>query len=166
MAELPSAGSGKSRDPVRWGIRTMAMSVLVTGGGGFIGSHLVEGLIQRGASVRVLGNLTTGNPANLASVLAHPEAQRFFTFIEGDITDRKTVQEATAGVEYVLHQAALPSVQRSVEDPVTSNLVNVVGTWNVLVAAHEAGVRRGVYPSSSSVYGDSPQLPKVESMPT
>jgi nucleoside-diphosphate-sugar epimerase len=144
----------------------MAMSVLVTGGGGFIGSHLVEALIQRGASVRVLDNLTTGNPANLAGILAQPAAQRTFTFIEGDITDRKTVQGAITGVEYVFHQAALPSVQRSVEDPVMSNLVNVVGTLNVLVAAQEAGVRRVVYASSSSVYGDSPQLPKVESMPT
>jgi len=144
----------------------MAMSVLVTGGGGFIGSHLVEALLQRGASVRVLDNLTTGHRANLAGALAHPEAQRTFTFIEGDITDRKTVQEAIKGVEYVLHQAALPSVQRSVEDPITSNLVNVEGTLNVLVAAQEAGVRRVVYASSSSVYGDSLQLPKVESMPT
>jgi nucleoside-diphosphate-sugar epimerase len=144
----------------------MAMSVLVTGGGGFIGSHLVEALLQRGASVRALDNLTTGHRANLAGALARPEAQRTFTFIEGDITDRKTVQEAIKGVEYVLHQAALPSVQRSVEDPITSNLVNVEGTLNVLVAAQEAGVRRVVYASSSSVYGDSLQLPKVESMPT
>jgi UDP-glucose 4-epimerase len=144
----------------------MAMSVLVTGGGGFIGSHLVEALIQRGASVRALDNLTTGHRANLAGALAHPEAQKAFTFIEGDVTDRKTVQEAIKGVEYVLHQAALPSVQRSVEDPITSNQVNVEGTLNVLVAAQEAGVRRVVYASSSSVYGDSPQLPKIESMPT
>jgi nucleoside-diphosphate-sugar epimerase len=144
----------------------MAMNVLVTGGGGFIGSHLVEALVRRGAAVRALDNLTTGHRANLAGALAHPEAQRIFTFIEGDITDRKTVQEAIKGVEYVLHQAALPSVQRSVEDPVTSNLVNVEGTLNVLVAAHEAGVRRVVYASSSSVYGDAPQLPKIESMPT
>src|SRR5215475_8962362 len=142
----------------------MAMSVLVTGGGGFIGSHLVEALLQRGASVRVLDNLTTGHRANLAEVLAHPDGQQGFTFIEGDVTDRKTVREAIKGVEYVLHQAALPSVQRSVEDPLTSNLVNVEGTLNVLVAAQDAGVRRVVYASSSSVYGDSPQLPKVEHM--
>ena len=144
----------------------MVMSVLVTGGGGFIGSHLVEALLQRGASVRALDNLTTGHRANLAGVLAHPKAQQAFTFIEGDVTDRKTVQEAIKGVEYVLHQAALPSVQRSVEDPITSNRVNVEGTLNVLVAAQEARVRRVVYASSSSVYGDSPQLPKIESMPT
>jgi nucleoside-diphosphate-sugar epimerase len=144
----------------------MTTSVLVTGGSGFIGSHLVEALIQRGVAVRVLDNLTTGHRANLAGALAHPDGLRTVTFIEGDLTDRKTVQEAVTGVEYVLHQAALPSVQRSVEDPVTSNLVNVEGTLNVLVAAREAGVRRVVYASSSSVYGDSPHLPKVESMPT
>jgi nucleoside-diphosphate-sugar epimerase len=144
----------------------MTMRVLVTGGGGFIGSHLVEALLQRGASVRVLDNLTTGHRANLAGVLARPEAPDTFTFIEGDVRDRKTVQEAAKGAEYVLHQAALPSVQRSVEDPIASDRVNVVGTLNVLVAAREAGVRRVVYASSSSVYGDSPQLPKTESMPT
>jgi UDP-glucose 4-epimerase len=126
----------------------------------------VEALLQRGASVRVLDNLTTGHRANLAGVLVHPNAHKAFTFIEGDVTDRKTVQEAIQGVEYVLHQAALPSVQRSVEDPLTSNRVNVEGTLNVLVAAQEARVRRVVYASSSSVYGDSPQLPKMESMPT
>lgn len=144
----------------------MAMSVLVTGGGGFIGSHLVEALLQRGASVRALDNLTTGHRTNLVGALAHPEAQKTFTFIDGDVTDRKTVREAIEGVDYVLHQAALPSVQRSVEDPITSNQVNVVGTLNVLMAAQEAGVRRVIYASSSSVYGDSPQLPKIESMPT
>src|SRR5918996_1127641 len=144
----------------------MTMSVLVTGGSGFIGSHLVEALLQRDVSVRVLDNLTTGHRANLAGALAHPDGLGTVTFIKGDITDRKTVQEAVTGVDYVLHQAALPSVQRSVEDPVTSNLVNVEGTLNVLVAAREAGVRRVVYASSSSVYGDSPHLPKVEHMAT
>ena len=127
----------------------MAMCVLVTGGSGFIGSHLVEGLLQRGADVRVLDNLTTGHRANLARVLARREGQGNFTFIEGDITDRATVREAVKGVDYVLHQAALPSVQRSVEEPVTSNLVNVEGTLNVLVAARDSGVRRVVYASSS-----------------
>jgi nucleoside-diphosphate-sugar epimerase len=144
----------------------MAMCVLVTGGSGFIGSHLVEGLLQRGADVRVLDNLTTGHRANLARVLTGREGQGKFTFIEGDITDRATVREAVKGVDYVLHQAALPSVQRSVEDPVISNLVNVEGTLNVLMAARDLGVKRVVYASSSSVYGDSPQLPKVEHMAT
>jgi nucleoside-diphosphate-sugar epimerase len=144
----------------------MTMCVLVTGGSGFIGSHLVEGLLQRGAAVRVLDNLTTGHRANLARVLTGREGQRKFTFIEGDITDRATVREAVKGVDYVLHQAALPSVQRSVEEPVISNLVNVEGTLNVLVAARDLGVKRVVYASSSSVYGDSPQLPKVEHMAT
>jgi nucleoside-diphosphate-sugar epimerase len=142
----------------------MSMCVLVTGGSGFIGSHLVEALLRRGAKVRVLDNLTTGDRANLAHVLECRDKQGSFTFNEGDITDRATVQEAVDGVDYVLHQAALPSVQRSVEDPVTSNLVNVEGTLNVLVAARDAGVKRVVYASSSSVYGDSPQLPKVEHM--
>jgi len=144
----------------------MAMSVLVTGGSGIIGSHLVEALLQRGAVVRALDNLSTGHRANLAGALAHHGTQKAFTFIEGDVTDRTTVREAIAGVDYVFHQAALPSVQRSVEDPLTSNQVNVIGTLNVLMAAQEAGVRRVVYASSSSVYGDSAQLPKIESMPT
>jgi len=148
------------------GIWAMTMTVLVTGGSGFIGSHLVEALLLRGAMVRVLDNLTTGHRANLAGALAQPDGRGTVTFIEGDIVDRKTVQDAVTGVEYVLHQAALPSVQRSVEDPVTSNVVNVEGTLNVLLAARDAGVRRVVYASSSSVYGDSPQLPKIESMPT
>src|SRR5215211_8114142 len=105
MAELLHVVPRTARDLVWWGISIMAMSVLVTGGGGFIGSHLVEALLQRGASVRALDNLTTGNRANLAGALAHPNAQRTFTFIEGDVTDRNTVQEAIKGVEYVLHQA-------------------------------------------------------------
>jgi nucleoside-diphosphate-sugar epimerase len=142
----------------------MAMCVLVTGGSGFIGSHLVDALLQRGAKVRVLDNLATGNRANLAHALERRESHGNFTFNEGDITDRSTVQEAVRGVDYVLHQAALPSVQRSVEDPLTSNLVNVEGTLNVLVASRDAGVKRVVYASSSSVYGNSLQLPKVEHM--
>jgi UDP-N-acetylglucosamine/UDP-N-acetyl-alpha-D-glucosaminouronate 4-epimerase len=139
----------------------MTMNVLVTGGSGFIGSHLVEALLRRGADVRVLDNLTTGHRANLADL---PTGRRRFTFIEGDISDRTTVLEAVKGIDYVFHQAALPSVQRSVEDPMTSNRVNVEGTLNVLVGARDAGVKRVVYASSSSVYGDSPQLPKIEHM--
>jgi nucleoside-diphosphate-sugar epimerase len=144
----------------------MAMCALVTGGSGFIGSHLVEALLRGGAVVRVLDNLATGHRANLAHVLERCDGQANFTFVEGDITDRTTVQDAVKGVDYVIHQAALPSVQRSVEDPLTSNLVNVEGTLNILTAARDAGVKRVVYASSSSVYGDSLQLPKVEHMPS
>lgn len=116
--------------------------------------------------VRVLDNYATGHRAHLAQVLASGANQGNVTFVEGDVTDRRTVQEVVKGVDFVLHQAALPSVQRSVEDPLTSNRVNVEGTLNILVAAREAGVKRVVYASSSSVYGDSPQLPKVEHMAT
>jgi nucleoside-diphosphate-sugar epimerase len=144
----------------------MPMRVLITGGSGFIGSHLVEGLLQRGAVVRVVDNFATGHRANLAQVLERITGPENFTFVEGDITDRATVQEAVRGADFILHQAALPSVQRSVEDPLTSNWVNVEGTLNVLVAARDAGVKRVVYASSSSVYGDSPRLPKVEHMAT
>lgn len=144
----------------------MAVCVLVTGGSGFIGSHLVEVLLQTEAAVRVLDNLSSGRRENLQEVLQHSSRRDRFTLIEGDITDRRTVDEAMRGVDYVLHQAALPSVQRSVEDPISSNLVNVEGTLNVLAAARDAGVKRVVYASSSSVYGDSPTLPKIEDMPT
>jgi nucleoside-diphosphate-sugar epimerase len=144
----------------------MPMRVLVTGGSGFIGSHLVEAVLQRGAVVRVLDNCATGHRAHLAQVLACVTDQGNCTVVEGDVTDRNTVQEVVRGVDFILHQAALPSVQRSVEDPLTSNRVNVEGTLNILVAARDAGVKRVIYASSSSVYGDSPQLPKVELMPT
>jgi UDP-glucose 4-epimerase len=144
----------------------MPTCVLVTGGSGFIGSHLVEALLKEGFMVRVLDNFATGHRANLAQVLEHVPGRGNFTCVEGDVTDRATVQEAVRGADYVLHQAALPSVQRSVEDPLASNWVNVVGTLNVLMAARDAGVKRIVYASSSSVYGDSPELPKVEHMAT
>jgi nucleoside-diphosphate-sugar epimerase len=143
----------------------MATCVLITGGCGFIGSHLVEALLQRGAVVRALDNLATGRLDNLNQARLQGGAPGRFTLMEGDITDRKAVQEALQGVNYVLHQAALPSVQRSVEDPLSTNLINVEGTLNVLVAAREADVKRVVYASSSSVYGDSPTLPKIEDMP-
>jgi nucleoside-diphosphate-sugar epimerase len=142
----------------------MAMHVLVTGGSGFIGSHLVKALLRRGADVRVLDNLTTGHRGNLVDLPAGQQGCGRFNFIEGDITERATVREAVQGIDYILHQAALPSVQRSVEDPLASNTVNVEGTLNVLMAARDARVKRVVYASSSSVYGDSPQLPKVEHM--
>ena len=133
---------------------------LVTGGGGFIGSHIVEALVQRGEPVRVLDNFSTGKRENLAHNLAHIE------LLEGDMIDLETAHQAVAGVEYVLHLAAIPSVPRSVADPLGSHAANVTGTLNLLVAARDAGVRRFVYSSSSSVYGNSPALPKHEAMPT
>jgi nucleoside-diphosphate-sugar epimerase len=133
---------------------------LVTGGAGFIGSHIVDELVRRGESVRVLDNLATGKRENLADAWDQIE------FIEGSLTDPATVQRAMQGVNYVLHQGALPSVPRSVADPATSHEVNVTGTINVLIAARDAGVQRLVYAASSSAYGNSPTLPKREDMPT
>jgi nucleoside-diphosphate-sugar epimerase len=132
---------------------------LVTGGAGFIGSHLGEELLRRGHHVRVFDNLSTGKRRNLEQL---PGVE----FIEGDLADPTACQRAVAGVEYVLHQAAIPSVPRSVKDPVTSNRSNVDGSLNILVAARDAGVRRLVYAGSSSAYGDTPTLPKREDMPT
>lgn len=133
---------------------------LVTGGAGFIGSHIVDELVRREQHVRVLDNFTTGKRENLASVLDRIE------LVEGDIRDLGTVRNAMQGVDYVLHQAALPSVPRSIADPLASHEVNATGTLNVLIAARDASVRRVVYASSSSVYGNSPTLPKHEGMPT
>jgi len=135
------------------------LRVLVTGGAGFIGSHLVEGLVARGAEVVVVDDLSTGKLSNLRCVMDR------ISFVDGDIRDEHTVRDAMEGAEYVFHQAALPSVARSLEDPVASNDVNVCGTLNVLVAAREHGVKRVIYASSSSVYGDTPELPKDEAMP-
>jgi UDP-glucose 4-epimerase len=130
---------------------------LVTGGAGFIGSHLVEELLRRGRRVRVLDNLSTGHRRHLAAVRDRVE------LVEGDILDRARTREAMTGVERVFHQAALRSVPRSVDDPESTNRVNVEGTLNVLMAAREAGVRRLVYASSSSVYGNDQPLPLSES---
>ncbi len=133
---------------------------LVTGGAGFIGSHLVETLVALGQGVRVLDNLATGHRANLeAAAAAAPER---VDFLEGDIRDPEACAAAVQGVDVILHQAALGSVPRSIHDPVASHDVNVTGFLNVLRAAHGAGVRRVVYASSSAVYGDHPGLPKVE----
>ncbi|GAB4119242.1 MAG: SDR family oxidoreductase [Roseiflexaceae bacterium] len=132
---------------------------LVTGGAGFIGSHITEALLRRGAHVRVLDNLATGRAINLDPFRSEIE------WIEADIRDADAVMRAAKGADVVIHQAALPSVQRSVLDPHTSNAVNVTGTLNVLSAAQAGGARRVVFASSSSVYGDTPTLPKVESMP-
>lgn len=134
-------------------------SYLVTGGAGFIGSHLAEELLKRGHRVRVLDSLITGKRENLAQI---PDAE----FIEGDIADLATCRRAVEGIEFVLHQAAIPSVPRSVKDPLTSNAANIDGSLNLLVAARDAGVSRLVYAGSSSAYGDTPTLPKREDMPT
>ncbi len=131
---------------------------LVTGGAGFIGSHLAEELVRRGERVRVVDNLSTGKMKNLAHL---PQVE----FVQGDLADLAVARQAVAGVDYVLHQAAIPSVPRSVSDPVTSNRSNVDATLNVLVAARDAGVRRVVYAGSSSAYGNAPTLPKHEEMP-
>jgi UDP-glucose 4-epimerase len=131
---------------------------LVTGGAGFIGSALVRRLLERGDQVRVVDNFSTGLRGNLAEVLDGIE------LLEGDLADRPVAQRAVAGVAYVLHQAALPSVPRSIEDPISSNRANVTATLNLLVAARDVGVKRFVYASSSSVYGDTEVLPKVETM--
>jgi nucleoside-diphosphate-sugar epimerase len=132
---------------------------LVTGGAGFIGSHLCEELARRGEQVRVVDSLITGKRANLAHV---PGVE----FIEGDLADVAVAHRAAAGVDYVLHQAAIPSVPRSVSDPITSNRSNIDATLNILVAARDAGVKRLVYAGSSSAYGDQPTLPKREDMST
>jgi nucleoside-diphosphate-sugar epimerase len=135
------------------------VTYLVTGGAGFIGSHLAEELVRRGERVRVVDSFVTGKRANLAHLSA-------VELIEGDLADLAVAQRAVEGVDYVLHQAAIPSVPRSVEDPVTSNRANIDASLNVLVAARDAGVRRLVYAGSSSAYGNTPTLPKIETMPT
>lgn len=134
--------------------------VLVTGGAGFIGSHLVDALLARGDRVRVLDNFSTGTYENLASTLDQIE------LIKGDLRDPDAVARAVNGVELVFHQGALPSVPRSVADPLTAHEVNSTGTLRLLLAARNAGVRRVVVASSSSVYGDTPTLPKIETMAT
>ena len=129
---------------------------LVTGGAGFIGSHIAETLVKRGDSVRVLDNLSTGKMDNLAGIAGR------FEFIDGDIRDLKTCRRAVDGVAAVFHEAALASVVRSVADPLLNDAINVMGTLNMLVAAKDAGVRSFVLASSSAVYGDDPAMPKVE----
>jgi UDP-glucose 4-epimerase len=132
------------------------VKALVTGGGGFIGSNLVRALLERGDDVRILDNFSTGNRANLADLAGEIEV------VEGELRSYERVHAATRGVEIVFHQGALPSVPRSVQDPLTTGAVNVEGTLNVLLAARDEGVRRVVFASSSSVYGNSNELPRVE----
>jgi UDP-glucose 4-epimerase len=156
-------------------------SFLVTGGAGFIGSHLAEELLRRGQRVRVADNLSTGKRANVdaaeaaasASIIAGGAGSnagstailREIQFVEGDLADIDVARAAVEGIEIILHQAAIPSVPRSINDPLTSHRANVDGTVNLLVAATEAKVRRIVFAGSSSEYGDTPTLPKHEEMP-
>jgi nucleoside-diphosphate-sugar epimerase len=129
---------------------------LVTGGAGFIGSHIAEELVRRGERVRVLDNFITGKQENLAPF------RNFIELMEGDIRELETCRRALRGVDFVLHQAALPSVPRSIEEPLLAHDINVNGTLNLLVAGLEAKVKRFVFASSSSVYGDDPVIPKKE----
>jgi nucleoside-diphosphate-sugar epimerase len=134
------------------------MKCLVTGGAGFIGSNIVAELVKRQETVRVLDNFSTGRRENLLPFLDQIE------LIEGDLTDLETVKEAVEGMDFVLHQGALPSIPRSIEHPIGSNNANVCGTLNLLVASRDTKVKRIIYASSSSVYGNSSELPKVETM--
>ncbi|MBE0604030.1 MAG: SDR family oxidoreductase [Deltaproteobacteria bacterium] len=140
------------------------MRYLVTGGAGFIGSNLTKALLIEGHTVRVLDNFLTGKRENLADISdAHRDR---FELVEGDLRNLDTVRNSVKGVDYILHQGALPSVPRSVADPILSNEINVAGTVNLLVAARDAGVRRVLFAASSSAYGDTPELPKRETMAT
>lgn len=139
---------------------TSGSTVLVTGGAGFIGSHLVLRLLKDGYKVRVLDNFATGSRENVRHLLNDID------LVEGDIQSYERVHAAVRGCELVFHQAALPSVPRSIQDPLTSNASNVIGTLNLLLAARDEGVRRVVFASSSSVYGANPELPKHEVMAT
>ncbi|GMU32555.1 MAG: epimerase [Planctomycetia bacterium] len=136
------------------------MDFLVTGGAGFIGSHLVHRLVELGHSVRVLDDLSSGKRENLVDVLSKTD------WIQGDMADPAIARRACRGVDVVLHEAAVPSVPKSVDDPATSHRSNVEGTFQLLLAARDEKVRRFIYAGSSSAYGESPTLPKVESMPT
>ena len=134
------------------------MKVLVTGGGGFVGSHLAEALVHAGHDVRIVDNFSTGRRSN---VMALPDEVEL---VEGDLTSYERAFNSVRGCEVVMHQAALPSVPRSIQDPLTSNASNITGLLNVLLASRDLGVRRVVYASSSSVYGANAQLPKREDM--
>jgi UDP-glucose 4-epimerase len=137
---------------------------LVTGGAGFIGSNIVKALLSRGDTVRVLDNLSTGKRENLEFSEVAPDLVSNLETVEGDITDLDTCRKTLDGVEYVLHQAAIPSVPRSIAQPRESNRANVDGTLNLLLAARDAGAKRLVFASSSAVYGDSPGFPREETI--
>jgi UDP-glucose 4-epimerase len=137
------------------------MKYLVTGGAGFIGSNIVSELLKQGQQVVVLDNFATGKRENILPLMKNEN----LTMIEGDLRSFHIVRSAVKGVDYILHQGALPSVPRSINDPITSNDVNILGMLNILEAAKEFGVKRVVTASSSSIYGNSETLPKVESMP-
>lgn len=132
---------------------------LVTGGSGFIGSNIVKRLVSDGEEVRVLDDLSTGKQKNIEPYLDKIE------FIEGDFTDIETAKKAVVGVDFVLHQGAIPSVPRSIDNPINTNNANITGTLNMLIASRDEGVKRFVYAASSSAYGDSKVMPKVETMP-
>jgi len=135
-------------------------SILITGGAGFIGSNIVKELLKRGERVQVLDNFSTGKRENLYPY----KNNKNFRLIEGDLRSFHIVRSVVKGVDYILHQGALPSVPRSINDPITTNDVNILGTLNILEAAKEFGVKRVVYASSSSVYGNLEVLPKQENM--
>jgi nucleoside-diphosphate-sugar epimerase len=136
------------------------MKVLITGGAGFIGSNLADGLLRQGHDVRILDNFSTGHRANLAHIADDVEV------VEGDLRSYERVSRAVRGCEAVFHEGAMPSVPRSVQDPLTSSEINIGGTLNVILAARDEGTRRVVFASSSSVYGDAPGFPRVETQAT
>jgi UDP-N-acetylglucosamine 4-epimerase len=158
-----SASPGPSRyDLLREHLRAQPRTWLVTGVAGFIGSNLLQALLELGQTVVGLDNFATGHARNLDDVLSRVAPGGRFTFVEGDVADPETARDACRGVDYVLHQAALGSVPRSIANPLATNRANVDGFLSVLLAARDEGVRRFVYAASSSTYGDHPGLPKVE----
>lgn len=134
---------------------------LITGGAGFIGSNIVKKILGQGDFVRVVDNLSTGRKENIEEFLDNPK----FDFIEGDLTDLNVAELAVGGVDFILHQAAIPSVPRSIEDPLKSNNANITATLNLLITAKKYGVKKIVYASSSSIYGNNPMSPKKEDFP-
>ncbi len=136
------------------------MRFVVTGGAGFIGSHIADALVHRGDEVVILDNLFSGRMENIQQIIDNPLVE----FLRGNVTDKKLLQQACKNADGIFHEAAITSVPRSVKDPVASNETNITGTLNVLLTAHDCGVKKIVYASSSSIYGDTPALPKREDM--